>query len=282
MPIPDSVLGRWSHHYSASASIQAHLSIRDALDTYTWHGQKPKFDVFLQGSYKNDTNLRLDSDVDVVVQLDVRLRPRVATLSGPRLEQDQDHKVGHQRWQSFRRQILDALRARFGDAVTTGRKSLKVSKGQIPASADVVPTVRHETGLAFYLPDEHRWVVSYPQQHYGQGLKKEQATGGTYKRTIRMFKTARNQLVEDKVISSRVAPSYFIECLLFNVPDRLFGVSMGQTYCDIVDWLSSNDFRVFKSQNGVQRLFGQSRDQWNADRAGRFVSALTRLWNGWS
>ena len=49
------------------------MSIREALDTYEWPAEI-KYDVFLQGSYTNDTNLRRDSDVDVVVQLASRLR----------------------------------------------------------------------------------------------------------------------------------------------------------------------------------------------------------------
>jgi hypothetical protein len=33
-----------------------------------------------------------------------------------------------------------------------------------------------------------------------------------------MFKAARNHLVENDAIGDGIAPSYFIECLLYNVP----------------------------------------------------------------
>ena len=36
-----------------------------------------------------------------------------------------------------------------------------------------------------------------------------------------MFKAARNRLVEKKMLTKSEAPSYFIECLLYNVPDGL-------------------------------------------------------------
>ena len=39
--------------------------------------------------------------------------------------------------------------------------------------ADLVVTVSHREGIGFYLPDERRWVVSFPQQHHTRGLKKE-------------------------------------------------------------------------------------------------------------
>ena len=282
MPIYDSILGTWSHHHSGTASKRAHESIRNALDSYTGWAKETKYDVFLQGSYKNDTNLRRDSDVDVVVQLTARLRPKVAILSGKQLEQDQSHKLTYQRWQSFRDQVLRALRVAYGDkAVTSGRKSLKLAKGEIPASADVVVALHCETGITFYLPSEHRWVVSYPQQHYAKGLRKERATEGRYKRTIRMFKAARNYLVKNDAISDGTAPSYFIECLLYNIPNGLFRPSLSQSYSGIVDYLAATKLQRFKCQNGVRELFGRSGDLWRVDDARKFIQALGRLWKKW-
>lgn len=282
MPIPDSILGSWSHHHSGMASKQAHESIRKALANYKGWAKEDKYGIFLQGSYKNDTNLRRDSDVDLVVQLVARVRPRVAALSGSQLEQDISHKVAFRRWQSFRNQVQEALRAAYGTkAVTSGRKSLKVAKGKIPAAADVVVTLHHENGLAFYLQGEHRWVVSYPQQHYERGVKKEQATNNRYKRTIRMFKAARNHLVKNNRISDGTAPSYFIECLLYNVPNGLFKSTLSQSYNSIVEYLSATELQRFECQNGVRELFGSSRDLWSVKKANQFVRALGRLWGKW-
>ena len=110
-------------------------------------------------------------------------------------------------------------------------------KGSIPADADLVVTVSHKAGIGFYLSDERRWVVSFPQQHHARGLKKELAANNRFKRTVRMFKAARNRLVEKKMLAKEDAPSYFIECLLYNVPDGLFGPKLAPTYTGIVDWL---------------------------------------------
>ena len=52
-----------------------------------------EYRVFLQGSYQYDTNVGGDSDVDVVVRLASRLRPRVADLSGKALQVDGSHKL---------------------------------------------------------------------------------------------------------------------------------------------------------------------------------------------
>lgn len=282
MPIPGSILGSWSHHRSGMASKQAHKSIRDTLTSYKGWAQDVIFDMFLQGSYKNGTNLKRDSDVDLVVQLSTRIRPRVVALSGAQLEQDQSHVTAYLRWQSFRDQAKNALRVAYGaNAVSSGRKSLKVARGSIPAAADVIVTLHYENGLAFFLPDEHRWVISYPKQHHERGLKKEQATHNRYKRTIRMFKAARNHLVEKHAIKAATAPSYFIECLLYNVPNDLFRPRLAQSYKDILEYLETTNLKKFKCQNGVRELFGSSRDLWSVNEAQKFIQALRILWEKW-
>ena len=173
---------------------------------------------------------------------------------------------------------MKALRARSGRAAKSGRKTLKVSKGRIPADADLVITVSHREGIGFYLPDERRWVVSFPQQHHSRGLKKEKATSMRFKRTIRMFKAARNRLVEKGVLKKEDAPSYFIECLLYNVPNDRFKPGLGASYAGILNWLTSAKLKDFECQNGQAPLFGPGREQWSAKKARAFVRALRELW----
>ena len=252
----------------------------EALDAYKGLSQF-KYEVFLQGSYKNDTNLGGDSDVDVVVRLASKLRPRVATLTGEQLQNDDSHKVAHERWQSFRENALKAMKARFGNTASSGRKTIKVAKGKIPADADLVVTLSYKEGIGFYLPDERRWVVSYPQQHYQQGSKKEKATSNRFKKTIRMFKAARNQLVDKGVIRKDDAPSYFIECLLYNAPDQLFVQKLVPTYTGILSWLKTAKLRDFQCQNGQVALFGRQREQWSVKKAEAFVKAMQELWDKW-
>ena len=143
MPIPESTLSNWSHHQSGTAFKQAHLPIREALDAYKGLSQF-KYEVLLQGSYKNDTNLGGDSDVDVVIRLASKLKTRVVALSGERLQEDGSHRFALERWQSFRDHAMKAMRARFGKAVKSGRKTIKVPKGKIPADADLVVTLSHK------------------------------------------------------------------------------------------------------------------------------------------
>ena len=203
----------------------------------------------------------------------------MAALTGSQLQNSESHERAHGRWQSFRRLVLAALRARFGQAVTTGRKSLKIATGPIPAAADVVVTLKCGNGISLYIPDEHRWAVSYPQQHHSRGVRKERDTNGRYKRATRMFKAARNHLVESNALPNGTAPSYFVECLLYNVPNGLFRSGLGETYVEVVNWLSAAELTDFSCQNQLIDLFGPSKDQWSVDKARAFIQALAQLWN---
>ena len=277
MPIPESTLSRWSHHQAATAFKRAHMPIRKAMEEHKGLSQFT-YEVFLQGSYKNDTNLGGDSDVDVVVRLASKLDPGVVALAGADLQRADSHKAAHKHWQLFRRNALRAVRARFGDEASSGRKTLKIKKGTLQADADLVVTLRYRGGIAFYLSDERRWVISYPQQHHQWGSKKEKATNIRFKRTVRMFKAARNRLVEKKMLTKDDAPSCFIECLLYNVPDALFKPKLAPTYTGVLGWLKTAKLKDFQCQNRKVALFGPGREQWSVKKARAFVKAMQGLW----
>ena len=208
-----------------------------------------------------------------------KLKPAVADLKGEQLQKDGSHRFVYQQWKSFRDEALKALQARFGKAAKSGRKTLKVPKGSIPADADLVVTVSYKEGIAFYLSNERRWVVSFPQLHHDRGAKKEKAANKGFKRTIRMFKAARNLLAEKKVLKKEDAPSYFIECLLYNVPDALFKPKLAPTYTGIINWLKTAKLSGFQCQNGQVALLGSGKEQWSVKKARAFVKALQGLWD---
>ena len=93
-----------------------------------------------------------------------------------------------------------------------------------------------------------------------------------------MFKAARNRLVEEKATTKADAPSYFIECLLYNVPDGLFKPKLAPRYAATVDWLKIADLQGIKCQNGRVGLFGPGREQWTVKKARKLVRAMQGLW----
>ena len=130
MPIPETTLSKWSHHEAGTAFKQAHVPIRKALEAHEGLSQF-NYEVFLQGSYKNDTNLGGDSDVDVVIRLAHKLDPDVVALTGAELQRADSHKAAHREWQLFRQHALRAMTARFGDEASSGRKNPEDQEGHV-------------------------------------------------------------------------------------------------------------------------------------------------------
>ena len=288
MPIPESQLKTWSHQGAVTTAKQTHESIRAALKAYDWP-KEVRYEVYLQGSYKNDTNIRGDSDVDVVVQLNSTFFENLPV----NLKRQFGFRDASYRWEEFRSDVLTALRNHYGPGrVREGRKSLKVQTPYLPA--DVVVSVQYHKypepprskdnfveGMAFWVRSEGRWVINYPKIHYENGVKKNEKTNKRYKPTVRMFKNARTYLVDRGVIPPDLAPSYFLECLLYNVPNDKFGPNLQSTFREVIVWLQKTDFGRFVCQNEQLLLFGSSPEQWSEDSADRFLEAMVTLWNDW-
>ena len=83
------------------------------------------------------------------------------------------------------------------------------------------------------------------------------------------------------MIDEDTTSSYFIECLLYNVPEQYFRKTLTRTYPDIVTWLSSAKLREFTCQNGSVKLFGKGQEQWAANNARDFIQALAMLDKDW-
>lgn len=97
--------------------------------------------------------------------------------------------------------------------------------------------------------------------------------------TARIFKNARGWLEERNFITEGTASSNGIECLLFNVPDHLYGSSYQTTFVEVVNWLANADMNSFVCENRIQNLFGQQ--QWTVEKARTYVGALIRMWEQW-
>ena len=291
MPIPESQLSRWSHHGPQQASIRTHEAIRNVLANHQW-ATGMTYDFYLQGSYHNDTNLLGESDVDVVLELNSVSRPDWSSLA--QYEQgllSSSFQPPTYSWNDFRREALRALGKGFGRAlVGQGNKSIKLKGASRRLAADIVVCMEYRRytshwsyveGIAFQALQDKHWVVNFPKLHYDNGANKGSRTGDRYKRTIRMFKSARNHLETTGQISSKLAPSYFLECLLYSAPDSAYQDGFQATYCSIVNWMNQANLTNLACQNGQQYLFGKSEEQWSTEDARTLGALLANLWNTW-
>ncbi|HCX90987.1 MAG: tRNA nucleotidyltransferase [Deltaproteobacteria bacterium CG12_big_fil_rev_8_21_14_0_65_43_10] len=288
MGIPESRLKTWSHQGAITTAKATHESIRNALDSYEWP-DGINFEVYLQGSYKNDTNIRGDMDVDLVVQLNLSFYSNLSEEQKRYLELF----PASYGWDDFRPNVLRALKDYYGSPmITEGNKSIKVKAtgGRLPADVVVCAQYRkyrslngydYVEGMTFWTRNESRQVINYPKIHYDNGIKKHQNTNNRYKSVVRMFKNIRNYIKENYYISNDLAPSYFLECLLYNVPNNKYSGSYQDVFCYIVNWLNNAKLEDFVCQNGQLKLFGNTPEQWSVYNAKTLIQKLVELWNNW-
>lgn len=213
--------------------------IRQALADY-----KPLpnavFRVFAQGSYKNKTNVRLKSDVDIAVELQEgetapTTSPSVATTDRIGSAKDLTKEAlglvdrGSYDTKGFKDHVEAAMVAAFGASKVEPRnKAIRIHPGPTTLPADVVPCVPHRRydsrldmhrGIRIF-PDSGSSIVNFPQQHYDRGVIKNTDTSRRYKRMVRAFKRMAHHLSTDRV--EPLIPGFTVECLVYNVPNSMF------------------------------------------------------------
>lgn len=281
MAIPETQLETWSHQGAVTTAKATADSIRNALASYRELSDNFDFEVYLQGSYKNDTNIRGDSDVDVVAQLNSTFYSN--------LSEEQKRQLGLSKatygWTEFKSEVLKDLIDYYGqNLISEGNKAIKIKadSGRLPADVIVCSQYRkyltvndndYIDGMCFW--SNGRQIINFPKVHYDNGVKKHQDSIRLYKPSVRMFKNMRAS------ISSNGTPSYFLECMFYNVPNNNFGKSFQDIFCNSVNWLNGADLGQFTCQNGQIKLFGPSQEQWDITQAKNFINNLISLWNNW-
>lgn len=283
MAIPESQLETWANQGAITTAKSTADSIKNALNSYTDWPDGIDFEVYLQGSYKNDTNIRGDSDVDVTAQLNSTFYSN--------LSEDQKNILSltpaSYSLPNFRANVLKILKDYYGQSqIIEGNKSIKIKadNGRLPADVVVCSQYRqyktvnsydYTEGMCFWTTNDSRQVINFPKSHYDNGVSKHQNSNKWHKPVVRLFKNCRGS------ISGDTTPSYFLECMLYNIPNSNFETSYGDTFCNIVNWLNKNSLDNFVCQNGQLNLFGTSQEQWNTSEAKTFINNLISLWNNW-
>jgi len=283
MVIPELKLETWSHQGAVTMAKATADSIKSVLNNYKDWSKDVDFEVYIQGSYRNDTNIRGDSDVDIIAQLN-------STFYSNLSEEQRKHlglSLASYGWKEFRKDVLRALKNYYGQSlITEGDKSLKVKSNNWRLPADVVICLQYRNyksvnindfieGMCFWSLSDNRQIINYPKIHYDNGVWKNKNTNKCYKPLVRIFKNIRSYISGDST------PSYFLECMLYNIPKDKFGPNYQVTFCNIVNWLNGASLENFICQNGQLKLFGNTPEQWDLGKAKEFINNVIYLWNNW-
>lgn len=293
MAIDSNTLDSWAQYDSGpiNSAQTTHTKIRDELKASDVLADS-EFTSFLQGSYANYTLIRASSDVDVVVRLTDMY---YADLSGLN-EYDKDKWRRNSgdpdySWNEFRSDVVDVLEGRYGtSAVDSVGKAIEVDSSALSLNADVLVCADHRDyyhypngyhkGIAFFDLNNTK-IVNYPKKHIDKGSTKQSSTSDRFKETVRIFKRARNYLVDDNELVKENVASYFLENLLYNVPDGRYVHDRQDRVAKILAYLNTTGYNDWTCQNGITDLFGSGSTKWDTRNADRYVDAMIDLWETW-
>ncbi len=299
MPIPSSQLETWSGQGSVAQSKQTYATVKNALEASSAQYTDRNFKVFLQGSYGNDTNIWAESDVDLVIRYDGAFFRDIRSLPIDQLaayNNSYSGPVGYP-YDKFKSHVQAALKSAFGNSVKPGTKAIRVDGNNSRRSADVVVAFEYRRyhkfnstwdqnytkGIGFF-DSAGTLIANYPNQHCEHLTRKHQATNSRFKPTVRMFKNMRSKMVDEGLIADGIAPSYYIEGLLYNVPNDNFVSNESNSVYNVLKWLDdSKDRSKFVCANEqYYLLFDGLPVCWPTANGSAFIDAAIKLWNGWS
>ena len=139
------------------------------------------------------------------------------------------------------------------------------------------------TGICFFSSAGDR-IVNYPKQHSDNCSTKHQATKSCFKPMVRILKNARVKLANDgKIDNLAVAPSYFLEGLMYNVPNFLFTGSYQDMIVAAFNWIMKQNRSKFVTANEQFYLLGNSAVTWPAANCDAFLNAFaeSKQRNAW-
>jgi hypothetical protein len=221
--------------------------------------------TFLQGSYKNDTALWDMNDVDIVA---VSRGLRSTVFSG----QPGGEPVA---WPEIFARIERKLQTdqRYQGKWSREDKCIRLNTG---VRVDIVPAVYvtdvSSDPVSIYSFRFGQERLNWPRGHYEAGAAKSGRTNGAFKQTVRLFK----HWVRCWFGSRKVAPSYYVECLIHFQPDASFTGDLASDFVTIGNQIT----RLQYGAAPLPRLVGQgnllSAGEWDSASFTEFQDALRK------
>lgn len=296
MAIPEQQLVTWSHQPAPGPSRDTYAAVKKVLEESAAPFADKDPNIYLQGSYGNDTNVARDSDVDVVCFITGTFASDAVYLPADQYAKFEREYPGTApySYKQYKADVTAWLQKKYGNGVRAGNKAIYIPAGQNRRECDVLAAIEYRyyfrfnssadqsyaQGVCFYLPDGTQ-VVNFPKQHLDNCTTKHQATNSWFKRTVRVYKNMRNYMIDRNLLRDGIAPSYFVEGMLYNVPNDKFGVNFDNTFVETFNYLVHTDRSQWKCANGITPLYGNTQTSWPSANCQTYLDVLRNLWNNW-
>ncbi len=189
--------------------------------------------VFLQGSYKRDTAIYTINDVDIVVLCTNLHYP---PSSGPARSWSRDEIFST---------VAGAIKSNslYKDKVKYDSRS-KCIKVETSVGLDVLPVVRSQghhdvryEPVFMYHPDYGKWVETYARYHQEYCSEKNKYSNGNF---IPMIKITKHLRDSTSGLSSDIAPSFYIECLLYDIDNGKYSNTLALSIVEVLVAVAMN------------------------------------------
>lgn len=244
--------------------------IKDAIEDYygetrDYKAQLNNYEIFLQGSYANNTNVRQNSDVDICV-----MYKNIFSYEMPQgYTLDKNYSDSTLNYYDLRNMIKSALIKKFGNGrVQDKNKSIRILSNTYTTDADVVVAFQYRKYIngsnyiegIYYKALDGTIIKNYPKVHIKNGNNKNDETNHMYKKMVRIFKKIMYDMQDDSIPNSNEVKGFVIECMCYNYPNDKLYKYMETKYTDnlknMIDYFIINSMTFWKEVNEIKLLFG--------------------------
>lgn len=247
------------------------------------------YDVYLQGSYSNSTNVTFSSDVDIVIEFTWEYYYDIKSLSSSDMEIFKNNLSGggsDYDMVKFKNDIYDLFNySRWQPEYKS--KCIKLPWNTNRCDADIVPCftfkkfntiTQSKSGIKFKNTTTQEEIINFPKIHKENMSLKNDITNTKFKKIVRTFKSLRRDMIEKKIINKDLAPWYLIENLIYNVPNNIFD---NYSYKDIFEQTINycgklENFMFSRCANWIDEMFWGT--MWKEEDLLIFISELKKYY----
>lgn len=291
MGISEAQLETWSAQGKTGQFTDTYNSIRGKLLDTSAPYPVTNCEVFLQGSYGNDTNVWADSDVDIVLKYNSAFYYDISGMSEK--EQQAFNTVfstnAEYGYTQFKADAETWIK-RLYNGVQVGKKAVLIPGSNSRRNADVLIAQQfrryysyepglpgYHEGVAFYANGQR--IENFPEQHSKNCTAKHKATNNNFKRMVRVFKNMRNAMIQKGMLAEGVAPSYFLEGMLYNIPNEKFMGAYRDIWGECFNWIVTADRTKLTCANELHWLVRDGTPtSWPIANFSAFTATAKKFW----
>jgi hypothetical protein len=250
--------------------------------------------IYMQGSYATETNIAFQSKIEVAVEVKKTNEFDPSKMKAKDFEIFDNFYITYNYEfdvKKFRENLISAIEAEIKHKVKKGEVNFLVKAfGSLQHDIDIYPCFSYkyfgadgskiDCKLVYNTEIDENYLM-FINLHSQNAVLKNKLTDGRYKEIVRMIKTVVSiSKREDHYI--RYTRGYFIECLLYNVPNEMYMTADNEilsAFLKVLNWLNFADFDDFICQNGIWSLWGGADGFWDEEAAKMFISELIAYFN---